>query len=166
MRCRTSNYTVALPRPFPPELMRRYGTHTVSTDRQLGRRPKLLAARKARAFSPRPVVALLMSVFQLTSLQEAFSSGLRRATVLDSALPWMIPEIVHMARMMFVLNTLLPLFFSVSSDVSTSLIHSPTPKFLAFHSSSRPFFFIDQSFLPRHCYFTSTVRAISPVTRK
>jgi hypothetical protein len=81
----------ALPRPFPPELMRTV-RDTVSTGRQFGE-PSFLAATKLGPFSLHQSTLLdgyrvfplcgvhgrlFMSVFQLTSLQEAFSSGRRR----------------------------------------------------------------------------------------
>ena len=127
--------------------MRRYGRHSQHRQGSLVGRAKLLAAARS--------VSLFRRLFMVCISTHLSSKGfqLRTATVLDSALPWMMPEIVHMARTTFVLNYSLPSVVQAFPYVSTSLIHSPTPKFLAFHSSSRPFFFIDQSFLPTAVLF-------------
>ena len=83
----------ALPRPFPPELMRRYGTHSQHRQAAWLAEPSFWLPQSLGPFSVRQSTLLdryrvfpfcgvhrrlFMSVFQLTFLQEAFSSGRRR----------------------------------------------------------------------------------------
>lgn len=111
----------ALPRPSPLELMRGYGTHSQHREaawlesQALGCRKSLGLFRCANQHSstgialfplrrPRETIYVCIST-HLSS--RGFQ--LRTATVLDSALPWVMPEIVHMARTTVVINTLFPL---------------------------------------------------------